>query len=170
VHDSDRLTFSALVPGRDAEFIVKLLNEPDWLEFIGDRGVRTLADADRYIAEGPLAMHAKHGFSLLRCDLRASGEPVGICGLIQREWLPDPDVGFALLRTHSGRGLATEATRSTLVHAQQQLRLRRILAITAPHHVASQRVLQKCGLRPAGAVRNPAGELSSLYEIVMEPN
>lgn len=170
MYSSARLHFTALEPGRDAAFILALLNEPGWLQFIGDRGVHTLEDADRYIIEGPLSMHARHGFSLLRCDLCSSGEVVGICGLIQRDWLPVADIGFAFREVHAGRGLATEAVQATLQHAQQQHQMRRILAITAPENVASQRVLAKSGLRPAGNVSSPTGEVSSLYEIVVEPN
>jgi RimJ/RimL family protein N-acetyltransferase len=93
----------------DAAFVVELLNDPSFLQHIGDKGVRTEADACRYLETGPLASYARHGFGLLRVGLRESGEPVGMCGLLKRDWLPDPDIGFALLPRFWRRGYALEA-------------------------------------------------------------
>lgn len=131
----------------DAPFILELLNDPDWLRHIGDRGVRTLDDARGYINDGPLAMHARYGFGLDAVTLRGDGTPIGLCGLLRREELEDPDLGFAFLPAHRGRGLAREAALATLAHAAQALGLRRIVAITAPGNAASIRLLESLGFR-----------------------
>src|SRR5262245_572037 len=100
VCESNRLRVRYLDPAVDAPFILKLLNEPSFLENIGDRGVRTLDDAKRYMTEGPLASYARHGFGLFCVELKelargTEAVPIGMCGLLKRDWLPDPDVGFA---------------------------------------------------------------------------
>lgn len=131
----------------DAPFILELLNDPDWLRHIGDRGVRTLADARDYIRQGPVAMHARHGFGLDVVALRDDGTPIGLCGLLRREGLEDPDLGFAFLPAHRGRGFAREAAAATLAHAGQALGLRRIVAIVSPGNAASIRLLASLGFR-----------------------
>lgn len=130
----------------DAEFIVELVNDADWLRFIGDRGVRNADDARRYLRDGPLASYARNGFGLWCVERIASDERVGMCGLIRRDTLPDVDVGFAFLARHRGQGFAREAAAAALAHGRAQLGLARIVAITSPENVRSQRVLEACGL------------------------
>ena len=129
----------------DAAFILELLNEPDWLRYIGDRGVRTLADAESYITRGPVAMYARYGFGLYVVVRKADSVPVGICGLIQRENLPDVDLGYALLQRHWGQGYAQEAAATCLRQGREEFGLRRIVALTAPDNEASMRLLGKLG-------------------------
>jgi [ribosomal protein S5]-alanine N-acetyltransferase len=136
----------------DAPFILTLLNTPGWLQFIGDRGVRTLDDARAYLRR-TIAAHVHHGFGLWRVSARATGETVGVCGLLQRADLPDIDVGFAFLPQHCGRGFATEAAKAAINHAQDTLGRARILAITTPANAASLRVLSKLGMVPIGPHR-----------------
>lgn len=155
--ETDRLTVRRFVLD-DAPFIRALVNEPGWLEHIGDRGVRSLADAEGYLRDGPLASYAAHGFGLYHVALRASGEPVGTCGLLRRDGLDAPDLGYALLGRYAGLGYATEAARATLAHARRDLGLTRVLAITAPGNAASQRVLEKVGMRREGAVEGVGGD------------
>ena len=131
----------------DAAFVVELLNEPSFLRYIGDKGVRTEADAGRYLETGPLDSYARHGFGLLRVGLKESGEPVGMCGLLKRDWLPDPDIGFALLPRFGRRGYALEAASAVLAHARDGLGLRRVVAITTPENDASIGLLGKLGFR-----------------------
>lgn len=131
----------------DAKFIVRLLNEPSFLRFIGDKGVRNLADARRYLEGGPLESYRRHGFGLLLTTLRDTGAPIGICGLVKRDTLADVDLGFAFLAAHAGRGYATEAATAVLRHARHTLGLRRVVAIAAPDNHASAAVLGKVGLR-----------------------
>lgn len=131
----------------DAEFIFELVNEPAWLQYIGDKGVKNLADSHRYIVNGPQASYAKFGFGLYLVALRDSDVAVGICGLLQRETLADVDIGFALLARFCGNGYAVEAAAAVLAHGRNVLGLPRVVAITAPDNLGSKRVLEKIGLR-----------------------
>lgn len=130
----------------DAAFILCLLNEDGFLRFIGDKGVRTLADAREYILKGPVDSYRRHGFGLYLVSLR-DGTPIGICGLVKRETLPDVDVGFAFLTQHWSQGYASESAAAVLAHGYETLGLGRIVAITAPENVGSMAVLTKIGLR-----------------------
>jgi RimJ/RimL family protein N-acetyltransferase len=131
----------------DAQFLVELLNEPAWLRFIGDRGVRTEADAWRYALNGPVASYARRGFGLYLVALRASSVPIGICGLVKRDTLVDVDIGFAFLERFWSRGYARESASAVLRHARSVLGMQRIVAITAPDNQGSIAVLERIGLR-----------------------
>lgn len=141
-----RLAIRCFAPG-DAPFIVELLNDPDWLRHIGDRGVRTLADARRYLHDGPLAMQAREGFALWAVQRRDDGTPLGMCGLLRRAGLDDVDLGYAFLPAARGKGFAREAAAAVLAHGFDALGLRRIVAITSPDNDASARVLEAIGMR-----------------------
>jgi RimJ/RimL family protein N-acetyltransferase len=152
--DTARLQFAPL-SATDAPFILKLVNEPGWIAGIGDRQIHTLEAAAAYVESGPAASYARHGFGLYRLSMNASGEPVGIAGLIRRDSLPLPDLGYALLSRHSGQGLASEAARAILTFAANRLGLPTLLAITTTQNVASIRVLEKCGFVPDGILALP---------------
>jgi RimJ/RimL family protein N-acetyltransferase len=132
---------------QDDEFILRLLNEDAFLHFIGDKGVRTLSDARAYISQGPMDSYRRFGFGLYLTSLSDSGLPIGICGLVKRDGLADVDVGFAFLSRHCSRGYATESAAAVLAYGRSQLRLQRIVAITAPDNHASIAVLEKIGLQ-----------------------
>jgi len=140
----------------DAEFIVRLLNDPDFHRYIGDRGVRTPEDARRYLAAGPLTSYANLGFGLYRVARKADGEPMGICGLVKRDWLGDVDLGFAFLPEYRGRGYAREAAHAALAHGHEQLGLQRIVAITDPQNAASISLLERLGMVFEGMIRASA--------------
>ena len=139
----------------DAAFILDLLNEPAFIQFIGDRGVRNLEDARNYLLKGPLASYATHGFGLWRVQLNSTGEPIGICGLIKRDSLPDVDLGYAYLARFWSRGYASEAALAVRDYANQTVGLERLVAITDQKNSASVRVLEKIGMRLEGLVRMP---------------
>ncbi len=141
----------------DAGFMLRLLNEPSWLRFIGDRGVHTLEDAERYLQQGALENYARLGFGFCAVDLRASGATVGMCGLTQRDYLDSPDIGFAFLPEHAGQGLAFEAASAVMQDARETLGLRRILATTRLDNQASQKLLLKLGLQFERIIRSPDG-------------
>jgi RimJ/RimL family protein N-acetyltransferase len=145
VLETPRLVFRRL-DDDDAPFIVALLNDPDWLRFIGDRGVRTPDDARAYLLRGPLAAYARVGFGLWRVERKADGVPMGICGLVDRDGLDDVDVGFAFLPAFRGHGYAFEAASATLVHARDVLGLPRVVAIVSPDNARSVALLEKLGL------------------------
>lgn len=136
----------------DAAFIIELLNDPDWIRFIGDRNIRSLADAEKYLANGPIRMQAEHGFSLYAVEPRARGGALGMCGLIKRQGLADVDLGFAFLPAARGHGFATEAAAATLARAFAHHGLHRVVAITDPANAASANVLARIGMRYEGLV------------------
>ena len=141
-----RMALRRLAPA-DAPFIRELVNEPSWIRYIGDRGVRTLDDARAYLAKGPIAMYERHGFGLWLCESNATGEPLGICGLIKRDTLDDVDLGFAFLPRFWGQGYAHESAAAVLAYGREVLELDRIVAITSPDNAPSIRLLEKLGLR-----------------------
>lgn len=134
----------------DAAFIYRLVNDPDWLRFIGDKTVRNLADARRYLQNGPLKMYRQFGFGLNRVALRDDDTAIGICGILQRQSLPYPDLGFALLPEFRSRGYAFEAASAVLEHARGQLGISRLAAILSGANEASASLLTKLGFRSAG--------------------
>lgn len=129
----------------DAAFVFRLLNEPSFLKNIGDRGVHSLQDAYAYLRQGPMASYLANGFGLYRVQVKATGETAGMCGLVKRATLQDPDLGYALLPEFCGRGYAVEAATAVLADARARLRLGRIVAITDPRNAASIGVLEKTG-------------------------
>lgn len=146
VLETDRLVLRPLTV-EDAAFIFRLVNEPAWLRFIGDRGVRTLDDARNYILTGPVEMYARFGFGLYLVELAESGTPIGLCGLLKRETLDDVDIGFALLAEFHGKGYAYEAATAVMAYGRNVLGLARIVAITAPDNHKSINLLQRLGLK-----------------------
>jgi RimJ/RimL family protein N-acetyltransferase len=152
VVETERLSLRQLTPA-DAPFIMELVNEPSWLRFIGDKNVHCIADAERYIAEGPGRSYANHGFGLFLTETRSDRTPVGICGLIKRDTLPDVDIGFAFLPRFWNQGYAYEAARATLDYARDTLGIGRVVAVTLAENASSIRLLERLGLRAAGPVR-----------------
>jgi RimJ/RimL family protein N-acetyltransferase len=152
VVETSRLVLRRIATG-DAEFILRLLNEPSFLRFVGDRGVRTLDDARKYIEKGPVDSYRRLGFGLYLVVLKESGASIGICGLLKRESLEDVDVGFALLPEFWSRGYAIEAASAVMAHGRDALGLSRILAVTTSDNTASIRLLEKLGLAFSRMVR-----------------
>jgi RimJ/RimL family protein N-acetyltransferase len=143
---TERLRLRRLVLD-DAPFMLRLVNDPSWLEFIGDKGVRTEDDARNYLAQGPLDMYARLGFGLYLVELRDGSVPIGICGLIKRESLADVDIGFAYLPEFRGKGYAHEAALAVMSHAKRDYSIRRLVAITAPKNEKSIRLLARLGMK-----------------------
>jgi RimJ/RimL family protein N-acetyltransferase len=140
-----RLILRELDFGDDA-FILELLNEAGFLRHIGDKGVRNRDDAREYILKGPMDSYARNGFGLYATCLR-DGTSIGICGLVKREGLESPDVGFAFLERFWAKGYAVESAAAVLAHAQKTLNLERVVAITSPDNFKSIAVLEKIGLK-----------------------
>ena len=154
---SDRLLLRPLELG-DAGFIFELVNESSFIQNIGDRGVRTLADAEKYIENGPLASYAKNGFGLMAVTLKETGEPIGMCGLIKRDTLDDVDIGYAFLPTFWSKGYAVEAARAVMGTAKA-LGLKRVVAIVDPANAGSIRVLEKLGMTFERMIRLSAEDI-----------
>lgn len=144
--ETARLRIRQLTPD-DAAFILTLLNDPGFLRYIGDKGVRSLEDARQYIEHGPRASYARHGFGLNAVEPIDGGDPVGICGILKRDELDAPDLGFAFLPLARGQGLAREAASAILDDAWARLGVTRMLAITQPENYASVTLLERLGFR-----------------------
>lgn len=129
----------------DAQFILTLLNEPSFLRYIGDKKVRDLEGARQYMLNGPIASYERHGFGLCLVELRESHTPIGMCGLLKRDELSDPDIGFALLPDFWNKGFAFEAATAVLHDARERLRIQRVLAITSLDNDASIKLLERLG-------------------------
>jgi RimJ/RimL family protein N-acetyltransferase len=137
----------------DAAFIRRLVNEPSWLRFIGDRGVRNDEDARHYLEKGPIAMYAALGFGLYLVEMRDGGAPIGLCGFVKRDTLADVDLGFAFLPEFWGRRYAFEAASATMAFGGTALGLERVVAITAQENRPSIRLLDRLGFRFERLVR-----------------
>lgn len=131
----------------DAGFILTLLNTPGWLRYIGDRNVHSEQDAVKYLENGPMKSYNDNGYGLWMVSLKENNEPIGMCGLIKRDYLEYTDIGFAFLPEYAGKGYATESAQATLHYAQNTLSLPAIAAITLPINNSSIRLLEKLGLR-----------------------
>ena len=145
--ETERLTLAHLSTEADAEFILRLLNEPSFLQYIGDKGVRTPDDARQYIISGPAKSYHENGFGLYRVALKGNDSPIGISGLIKRDTLPEPDIGFAFLPKYWNCGYALESAVAVMKYAREVLHIERILAITTPDNQASAKLLAKIGLK-----------------------
>jgi [ribosomal protein S5]-alanine N-acetyltransferase len=144
VLETERLILRRLTVG-DSKFILELLNDPSWLRFIGDKGVRTLDDARDYILKNPVAMYERFGFGLYLTERKGEGVSIGICGLIKRDSLEDVDIGFAFLPKFRGKGYAYESASAVMDHGRRTFGLNRIVAITSPDNYDSAKLLEKLG-------------------------
>ena len=142
--ETARLTLRLLTED-DAPFMLELLNEPSFIRNIGDRGVRTIEEARDYIALGPIASYARFGFGLYLVELTAPPASIGICGILKRDQLPEPDIGFAFLPSYWSKGYAWEAASAVKAYARDTLAFPRLLAIANPSNASSIRLLEKLG-------------------------
>lgn len=147
VLETERLRLSHLDPETDAEFILKLVNEPSFHQYIGDKGVRTVQDARAYIVNGPIKSYEVNGYGLYKVELKEGATPIGMCGLVKRDTLPHADIGFAFLEDYWNQGYAYESATATMRHAKEKLGIEQVLAITTPDNAASGKLLHKIGLR-----------------------
>jgi len=130
----------------DAPLMLTIWNDPDFVRYVGDRGIRTLEEAKAALEEGVLRLYPKHGYGPYRMVLKDTMESIGICGLFRRESLDDPDLGFAVLPGYRRRGYVFEAARSVVAFAREQLKLPRLTAIVSPDNAASVALIERLGL------------------------
>ena len=148
---------------QDAAFMLELLNSPGWLQNIGDRGVRTLEDAETYITERLQVHHLEHGFGYYLVALQSDQSAIGMVGLVKRDGLAHVDIGFAFLPEHHGKGYAYESTKALLDYAREELQLDPILAIANPDNERSHHLLRKIGLQFEGNITLP-GETKEIWQ------
>lgn len=139
----------------DSDFILTLVNEPDFKKYIGDKGVRTLDDAREYLRNGPIASYAINGFGLFLVCRKDDGTRLGICGLVKRDQFEVPDLGFAFLEQFRANGYACEASLAVIAHARQQLGLKKIIAVVNKENASSLRLLEKLQFQYEKMVRMP---------------
>lgn len=141
---TERLNLRTVNAG-DAPFYLELVNDPAWIANIGDRGIRTVEAARTALLEGPVAMHLRLGYSLYLVERRSDGAPVGLCGLLKRDFLEYTDIGYALAAGYRGQGYAREAAGAVLAYARDTLQLPGLMAITHPDNQVSIGLLEKLG-------------------------
>lgn len=151
----------------DADFILELLNEPTFKRFIGDKGIHTKDDALEYLRAVPLQQYEDHGYGLYRVAPGDNNVAAGICGLVTREEFPDPDLGFAFLNGHWGKGFAFESSLAVLAEGRDAFGLRRIIAMADEDNIASNRLLEKLGFRFEQMVTMP-GETEEIRQYAIE--
>jgi [ribosomal protein S5]-alanine N-acetyltransferase len=142
--ETKRCNISTLQPS-DAPFIFTLMNSPGWLQFIGDRGIRSIADARNYIFTGPMKSYRQYGFGLFLVQEKETGKKMGLCGLLKREQFDDIDLGFAFLPEYNGKGYARESAMAIMDFAINELKLSRLLAFTDANNIKSIQLLEKLG-------------------------
>jgi RimJ/RimL family protein N-acetyltransferase len=139
----------------DAAFLLELMNEPGYHENIGDRGLRTVEDAENYLTAKYTASYAKLGYGLYIVEAKAEAVALGICGFVKREVLEDADIGFAFLERFCGRGYGYESAAALLEYGRQTLGFGRVFGVTSAHNRASIRLLEKLGLSCERTVELP---------------
>lgn len=154
--ETERLIISEL-SSKDSSFILELYNDPDFIKYISDRGIRTETDAKQFIGSGPRASYAEHGHGLYLVQLK-DGISIGICGLLKRDNLDDPDIGFAMLPAYRRNGYTFEAAEAAINDGQNRFGFKRIMAITSPDNEASIKLLEKLGLSFEKIIRLSADE------------
>lgn len=149
----------------DASEVLCLLNDPEWLARVGDRGLRSLEDAEHFLAEGYWTRYASQGFGFYALERRWQPGLIGVCGLAQRDYLDAPDIGYGLLPQGRGQGLAQEAARAVLAFAWE-LGLQRVLATVRLDNTASQQVLERLGMARQRQMLSPSsGQALWVYAI-----
>lgn len=139
----------------DAPFFFKLMNSPNWLQFIGDRGITSEELAANYIKNNIVKSYNEHDFGLYKMSLRETRIPIGICGFLKRDYLDHADIGFAILPKYEGKGYVFEAAKKLMEYGSNTLKLHPILAITSRDNLRSQKLLLKIGLKETGTLSPP---------------
>lgn len=162
VLETERLVLRE-VEEADAPFVLELLNSPGFLENIGDRGVRTEDEARGYIVERVIGSYRQHGFGMWLTIQKLDQTAVGLAGLVKREGLETPDVGYAFAPRVWGQGYAQEAAAGVLAHAQGKMGLQKLAAITTLENFASMAVLRKIGFVYQGTIQLPGIDRESTH-------
>lgn len=152
-----------LADADDASFIQTLYNTPDFLRYIGDKQIRSLQDARRYIADKILAMREEYGVCLLVVEDRQSNAPLGVCGLIKRPDLPAYDIGYGYLPSTYRQGIGYEAGQAVMEYARRRADIEQVVAITSSDNLASQALLVKLGF----SYRKIQSQLSESVDLLL---
>ena len=145
VAQTERLLISKFTVN-DAAFFLELANTPSWIQYIGDRNLKTVEDAEKYLKDGTLKSYLEHGFGFYKLEIKETKEPIGTCGLVKRAELENVDIGFALLPKYEGRGFGFESAEAVLKLAKDTFCLESVLAITLPNNKNSIKLIEKLGM------------------------
>lgn len=156
--ETERLRLRLIQPDRDAGPMLALLNDPGFVRFIGDRNVRDEDQAREYIALRVLHSYALNGFGMYAVERKADGAWIGNAGLVRRDGLPAPDVGYAVLGAYAGQGYAREAAHAVVAHARQTLGIDDLFGIISPDNLASAAILRGLGMQQRGPIQLPGSE------------
>ena len=168
VVESDRLLVRRFTL-EDSELILRILNEPSFLQNIGDRGVRTLEQASTYLLEGPIKSYELHGHGAYVVALKETLRPIGLCGLIKRDAFEDVDIGYAFLPEFWSKGYALEAATAVLDYGLRTLRLPKIIALVSPANADSIKLLKKLGFAFAREAQMADASAVAVYELPEVP-
>jgi RimJ/RimL family protein N-acetyltransferase len=151
----------------DAAFALRLYNDPSFLQHIGDKGVRTVEDAEKNLQQGAIASYSQHGYGMWLVEDK-QGQAIGLCGLIKRDFLAETDLGYAYLPEFFGQGYAYEAAQAVLAYAAEHTALNTVVAIVSPANLASKALLQKLGFEQDGQVLVPdKNEMVDFYRLYL---
>ena len=146
----------------DAPFLCELMNEPEYIANVADRGIRTHDDARQWIMKKILPSYQRFGFGSYLVELKETGVAVGLCGLIKRESLDDVDIGYAILQRFAGKGYAYESAAAVIAYGRKTFALPRIIGLTSPKNTVSIHLLEKLGLQFEKMVQLPEFESPSM--------
>jgi [ribosomal protein S5]-alanine N-acetyltransferase len=141
-YTTDRLTLKRLAPNDNA-FIFELLNTKGWIQFIGNRNIETMDDADKYIQKIMNNPNVVYWVVQLK-ETRAN---IGLITFIKRDYLDHHDIGFAFLPKHANNGYAFEAAKTVLTDLLKVDQHQTIVATTLPNNAQSIKLLEKLGLQ-----------------------
>lgn len=144
--ETERLILREIVETDDA-FVLDLLNQPSFIEYIGNRNVHDLEQSREFIETRYRKSYADNGFGLYAVELKETGETIGMCGLVKRDGLPDADIGFAFLPQFEKKGYALESAEAVMKYGREVLKLGRVLAITSQNNESSMKLLNKLGFK-----------------------
>lgn len=164
IAETDRLILRELDSATDAEFIFALLNTPKFLQFIGDRGIRSVDDAALFIEKRYRQSYCDHGFGLYAVVLQEDARTrIGLCGFVKRDHLEFPDIGFAFLPEFEGKGYGFESAKAVMAYGCETLGFKTVLAITSLDNTVSGRLLEKVGFAFTGLIQSPENEKLRLF-------
>lgn len=161
--ETERLLIREMDSAIDAEFVFELLNTPKFIQYIGDRGVRSLDQAREFIEDRYRRTYRDHGYGLYAVDLKTDHTTVGMCGFVRRDTLPAPDIGFAFLPQYEKKGYGFESAESVMRYGREKLGFIHILAITSLDNEASESLLAKLGFAFEDLMDFPDGEKLKLF-------
>lgn len=163
--ETERLVLRRITLG-DTGLMLAIWNDPAFIHHVGDRGIRTIEDAQDALNKGAFKLYEEHGYGPYCMSLKRDGTQIGICGLFRRDNLDDPDIGFAVLPGYRGKGFVAEAAHAVVTHARDDLGIMTLTAIVSPNNTASIGLIEKLGLKFERGITMPGEDDEiSLYSM-----